>query len=297
MNLSDATTGGTGVQPRRFLPTLPNEIPRHWLPGDPVVSSILNAYTVLVPANEAFYIRTLRACMPRIDDAALRSLVVDFVHQEAQHGIAHKRYWRNLDEQGYRFRGFERTVDLLAFRLVEKTTPVALRVSMVSCVEHINAYLGHEFLRQRLLAEAHPQMRALMEWHFAEEIEHKRVAFEVLQAVAPSYALRLLGFALTASLFYLLIGFGTLKFLARDGLLFRRSTWGLVRRHLWGGHHMARRTLGHLRDYLRPGFHPSQLDDAELAVEVIERYEGAEPPALEPTPRAQRARGLDGLQA
>lgn len=53
----------TTVVPRRFLPDLPLEIPRHWLPGDPVVSSILNTYTVLVPANEAFYIRPSRpAC-------------------------------------------------------------------------------------------------------------------------------------------------------------------------------------------------------------------------------------------
>lgn len=73
------------VVPRRFLPDLPLEIPRHWLPGDPVVSSILNTYTVLVPANEAFYIRTLKACLPRLP-APLREQAVAFIHQEAQHG-------------------------------------------------------------------------------------------------------------------------------------------------------------------------------------------------------------------
>jgi predicted metal-dependent hydrolase len=67
------------IVPRSFTPSLPLDIPRHWLPGNPVISSILNAYTVLVPANEAFYIRTLKRCMPRIHDQALRETVVDFM--------------------------------------------------------------------------------------------------------------------------------------------------------------------------------------------------------------------------
>ena len=36
-------------------------------------------------------------------------------------------------------------------------------------------------------------MREMLAWHAAEEIEHKAVAFDVLQAVAPSYALRMAG--------------------------------------------------------------------------------------------------------
>ncbi|MER8170725.1 metal-dependent hydrolase, partial [Acinetobacter baumannii] len=79
------------------------------------------------------------------------------------------RYWRNLDAQGYRYRGFERAIDRLVFRVMDRIAPLALRLSLVSCVEHINAYLGHEFLRQRILERAHPDMRVLMEWHFAEE--------------------------------------------------------------------------------------------------------------------------------
>jgi len=34
------------------------DIPRHWFPHNPFASWFLNAYTVLVPANESFYIRT-----------------------------------------------------------------------------------------------------------------------------------------------------------------------------------------------------------------------------------------------
>ena len=94
------------ITPRRFAAGLPGDIPRHWLPGNEFVSSLLNAYTILVPANEAFYIRTLNACLPHVRDETLLGRCQDFIRQEAQHGVAHKRYWDNLDAQGYAYRGF-----------------------------------------------------------------------------------------------------------------------------------------------------------------------------------------------
>jgi uncharacterized protein len=257
---------------RRFAAPFNDDIPRNWLPASPAVAAVLNTYTVLVPANEAFYMRTLNACLPLLHSPELRDASTSFIHQEAEHGVAHKRYWRNLEQQGYRFRRFERLVDKLTFRVIEKFAPLSLRVSMVSCVEHINAFVGHEFLSQGILRDAHPEVRAMMEWHFAEEIEHKSISFDVLQAVAPSYAVRFAGLVMTAPLFYTLMTLGMLRFLAQDGLLFRPSVWAQWLRHLGSGHRMLPRTLSHLLAYARPSFHPSQLDNATLAQAVILRY-------------------------
>ena len=275
------------ITPRRFVSKLSPDIPKHWLPGNEVVSSILNAYTILVPANEGFYMRTLKACMPRIRDEQLHARCRKFIHQEAQHGVAHTRYWDNLDTQGYRFRTFEKNVDKLVFRAMEKFGPISLRVSLVSCVEHINAYIGHEFLSQDILAQADPRMKDLMEWHFAEEIEHRRVAFDLLQALAPNYGLRVLGFALTAGLFYSLMCAQAISLLAQDGILWRKETWRQVRSHMGPKHRMVRRTLGHLLDYLQPGFHPSQTGNDALAEEVLNRLASTEPPAVAPTESPQ----------
>ena len=272
---------------RRFAAPFDSDIPRNWLPAAPSVAALLNTYTVLVPANEAFYMRTLNACLPLLRSPELRDASIAFIHQEAEHGVAHKRYWRNLEQQGYRFRGFERLVEKLTFRVVEKIAPLSLRMSMVSCVEHINAFIGHEFLSQGILRDAHPEVRAMMEWHFAEEIEHKNISFDVLQAVAPSYAMRFAGLALTAPLFYALMTLGMLRFLAQDGLLFRPSIWGQLLRHLGSGHRMLPRTLGHLLAYARPSFHPSQLDNAALAQTVILRYSEGHHAWLTPANRGQ----------
>ena len=130
------------ITPRRFAAGLPGDIPRHWLPGNEFVSSLLNAYTILVPANEAFYIRTLNACLPHVRDETLLGRCQDFIRQEAQHGVAHKRYWDNLDAQGYAYRGFERMVDRWVFRVMDRFAPLWFRASLVSCVEHINAFLA-----------------------------------------------------------------------------------------------------------------------------------------------------------
>lgn len=265
---------------RHFASPLNDDIPRNWLPAAPAVAAVLNTYTVLVPANEAFYMRTLNACLPLLRNPELRDASIAFIRQEAEHGVAHKRYWRNLERQGYRFRRFERLVEKLTFRVMEKIAPLSLRLSMVSCVEHINAFVGHEFLSQGVLRDAHPEMRAMMEWHFAEEIEHKSISFDVLQAVAPSYAVRFAGLAMTAPLFYTLMTLGMLRFLAQDGLLFRPSVWRQLLRHLGSGHRMLPRTLGHLLAYARPSFHPSQLDNMALAQTVILRYSDQQNPWL-----------------
>ena len=273
------------ITARRFTAMLPLDIPRHWLPGNEVVSSLLNAYTILVPANEAFYIRTLNACLPRMPDGALRARCQAFIRQEAQHGVAHKRYWDNLDAQGYAYRGLERAVDRGIFRAMDRVAPLWLRVSLVSCVEHINAYLGYEFLTQSILADADARVRDLMEWHFAEEIEHRAVAFDLLQAVSPHYPVRVLGAVMTTTLFYLLLTALAASLLAQDRRLWRMATWGQLVHHLGAGHGMARRTFRHLRDYLRHGFHPSRLLGADaLAAAVLARLATADPPSVVAAP-------------
>lgn len=274
------------LQPRRFLADYADDTPRHWCAGNAALTHVLNTYTLLVPGNEGFFIRTLKTALSRIDDADTREMIMHFSHQEGQHGAGHVRFWRVMERQGYRFRGFQRKVDFFLYRIIERIAPFRLRLSFVACIEHINAYIGHEFLAQQILRGADPSLRALFEWHFAEEIEHKSVAFDVLQRLAPGYATRLIGALLVVPLFYLLSTWGTLYLLYQDGLLGKAASWRSLRDHLWGRHHMVRRTLKHLKDYLRPGFHPTQLQDQDLALAVLNRYSAPGSRLLEPVPRA-----------
>jgi uncharacterized protein len=257
---------------RRFDPLPDHEVPRHWFHDEPAATHLLNAYTLLVPDNEGFYIRTLNAAAPRLHDLALRNQVRAFCRQEGQHGIAHRKAWELLAAQGYRFEGFVRFADRVAFGLVERCAPLNLRVAMVACVEHLNAAIGHEYLSRELMAGVHPRLRALFEWHLAEEIEHKAVSFDVLQTFRHAYALRLLSVALVVPLFYLLLGAGAVRLMAQDGSLRRASTWRGWLAHAFGRRHMASRMLGHVAHYLRPSFRPWALDDRHLVQAALARW-------------------------
>ena len=276
----NATSNSLNV--RRFASSFPPPIPRHWCGGDPAISHLLNAYTVLCPGNEGYYIRTLQKVAPKLDDPALAKRIMMFCLQEGQHGVGHRRFWKVLSTQGYSFERFERAVSAFAYKFLERITPIKVRVAMVACVEHINTFLGEEFLRGDFLRAADGSTKALFEWHFAEEIEHKAVAFDVLKSVAPSYLFRLLGALIVVPFFYALIMIGALNFLHQDHLLLSRSTWRAFRLHFWGRDHMVRRTVGHLIDYLRPGFHPNQSQNLDLAAAVIDRYSRLETPVIIP---------------
>jgi predicted metal-dependent hydrolase len=108
-------------------------------------------------------------------------------------------------------------------------------------------------------------MKSLFEWHFAEEIEHKAVAFDVFQSISGNYFLRILAAVCVFPIFYLLITFGTIYLLFFDGKLFSRSTWQAAFNHFLFEDKVFFKTWRFFLEYLKPGFHPWQINDYELA--------------------------------
>jgi hypothetical protein len=110
----------------------------------------------------------------------------------------------------------------------------------------------------------HPEMVKLWQWHALEEAEHKAVAFDVLQAVAPGYWLRVAAMVVNTIGMPIEILDRMVYMLWKDGLLFRMSTWTGGWRFLFGARGFMR-GLG--RDYLawyRRDFHPGNIDDQPL---------------------------------
>jgi predicted metal-dependent hydrolase len=177
--------------------------------------------------------------------------------------------FRLLERQGYEVAPFLRRYERIAYGLIEALSPPALRLAATAACEHFTAMLAEDALRRRLLDRAHPTMRALLLWHAAEEIEHRAVAFDVLRAVHPSYALRLAGLAMAAICLggFWIMGTATLLWQERRlGGARMASDWRQARSQrdperegLWRG----------IRDYLRRDFHPSQRDSDGLAAEYL----------------------------
>lgn len=243
------------------------EIPRHWFAGSPVATHLANGVNLLFPAGERFFIRSVKRYMGEVEDPLLRERVRAFFGQEGRHAKAHDDFFDVLEAQGFEVRHFLRVYEAVAYGFIEKVAPPALRLSTTVALEHYTALMAEGALTARLLDHVHPALRELLYWHAAEEIEHKSVAFDVLAAVRPGYALRVAGLALGTAC---LLGFwaaGTAVLLAQDPS--RKTAEARANdRRIRGRAKVGRRVfLRGIREYLRPGFHPDDIDNASLARE------------------------------
>jgi predicted metal-dependent hydrolase len=255
----------------------PPDIPLHWNGEDILATHMVNALNLLFPAGERYFIRTVRPFLERITDPELRKQANAFIAQEVQHGREHERFFDILEAQGFGLAPFLKLYQRVAFGLIEPACSPKLRLAVTAAVEHYTAAFAEEALCYWLpRARAHPVMADLYRWHALEEIEHKSVAYDVLQAVAPGYARRLAGLLIATTTL------GGFWFLGTAALL-RMDRQARPRKLLHQLRHgemlkvLSRGTMGRaFVRYLRPGFHPSQIPHEELArqalAELVRRY-------------------------
>lgn len=239
-------------------------IPRHWFGDNAVQTHIFNGLNLVFPDGERFFVRAVMDHVDRVEDPELRKQIKGFAGQEGWHAHEHERYFATLRQQGYEIDRY-----LSAFhhfvRWTSRFLPAALRLSITAGAEHYTATLGAFALDNPRLRDAHPVMRKLIVWHAVEEIEHKAVAFDVLRATHPSYLLRIAGFLFATAVLFGWTVAGTRMLLRQDGIdkkQARRMLNDLDRRD---GGRMRRALRDGFRIYFRRDFHPSQIDDLELA--------------------------------
>jgi predicted metal-dependent hydrolase len=107
-------------------------------------------------------------------------------------------------------------------------------------------------------------IRSLLLWHAYEESEHKAVAFDVYRAVGGTERRRIRVMRCTTLVFTLCIARNTLVSLVTD-----RDTRNLARlvrsiAELRHSPFLNTRTLERIRAYNTPGFHPNDVDTADI---------------------------------
>ncbi len=283
----ESTHTRSGVAPKikvraMGFPFRDSGIPRHWFMGSPHLTHLSNALQLLFPKGEQFFIRSVKHYEAQITDPELKARIKGFYGQEGRHGHEHERFFKVLEEQGYEFEDFLAWYDDVAFQKLEKAFPPSMRLSVTAALEHFTAAMGRNALTSDFLDHAHPVIADLMRWHAAEEIEHKSVAFDVFQAVDGRYHVRVIGLALA------LIGLmrfwtqATKHFLREEKKLGTdlRAAAKAARenpRLQQEGERRREMFKTAILEYLRPGFHPDQIDDYELArayLASIGRLEG-----------------------
>ncbi len=238
-------------------------LPRHWLHGSATATGIANGVNLLFPWGERFFVRSVKRFADKLDDPELRAQIKGFFGQEGRHAHAHDLLNAELRKQGYQIDEFLASYAKFGSWL-EKRSPAKLRLAVTAAAEHFTAIMAEGALARDVLAGADPRMQKLLAWHAAEEIEHKAVAFDVLQRVDPSYRLRMTGM-LVATL--LLGGFwlrASIMLLRQDGITLRTARRELSR--LRDRDPIIRRVfIRGIREYLRRDFHPTDNEQDHLA--------------------------------
>ena len=197
-------------------------VPRHWLAGSATATAISNGVNMLFPHGERFFVRSVKHYLEQIDDPVLRAEIKGFFGQEGRHAHAHDEWNAVLRTQGYdvdRFLGLYQRIS----SWLEQRTPPKVRLAATAAAEHFTAIMAEGAFTRPVLESAAPEMQRLLAWHAAEEIEHKAVAFDVLQRIDPSYALRVMGLlyaTVTLGGFWL---WGAITLLRQDGVSLRAA--------------------------------------------------------------------------
>jgi uncharacterized protein len=250
-------------------------VPRHWFGGHRLATHVANGVNLLFPEGERFFVRSVNHFLdhPAVTaDPELVAQVRGFFGQEGRHARAHEQYNEMLRRQGFRIDRLLRLHDAITYRWLEPRLPPQLRLAATAAAEHFTAIMADNAFRRQLLEHAHPVMRALLLWHAAEEIEHKAVAFDVLQRVNPSYPLRLAGLAFSTVMLggWWLVGTLTLLAQERMTLAELRAEAGALRQAGDQDDGIARRVFWRgIRQYVRPGFHPADNDNQHLAADHL----------------------------
>ena len=253
---------------RPDIPFHEGAIPRHWFGGSALATHMVNGLNLLFPDGERHFVKSVRYFRKAIDDdPMLAHEVAGFYAQEGSHAREHQRFFTILEEQGYELDEFLGEFRH-SLRVLQRILPESVQLAGTAAAEHFTAIMANHALESRFLDDADPKVRHLLLWHATEEIEHKAVAYDVLQRVEPSYLVRVLGMAVASLFLAYWWQRGTRLFLRQDGLGGRelRAERKRLRALRQDDTNVVRDVfLRGIAEYVRPGFHPWQRDDLHLA--------------------------------
>ncbi|MEU9806022.1 metal-dependent hydrolase [Mycobacterium sp. NPDC050853] len=279
------SAAGRAVNIRRIAFTFDGASPsrRHFVAGDIAMSHLVALLSGFFPSGEEFFIQSVRRYDSQIVDPVLRKQVAGFIGQEMTHGIQHRELNTQLVQRGYWATGLmDRVGTRLVKRMMQNRDRLPDRVArsalaVTAAVEHLTAVLGEQVLSipwiQQQLTD--PEVRAMLNWHAIEEMEHKSVAFDVYRHVGGTERMRIGAMAVTLALFLsrtliLLASILTDPWAWRHPAATLRSIVTLPRTPLFAG-------LGaKIRCYLRSGFHPDDIDHGPLLEKWRDEYFGPE---------------------
>ncbi|HEY2214923.1 MAG TPA: metal-dependent hydrolase [Acidimicrobiales bacterium] len=245
------------------------EVERWIVPGDPITSHFLAALSSVFPNGEDFFVASVRNYRGSIEhDDLLKRKVKGFIGQESVHGQQHRAFNSRLAELGYPAVALD--ADLLRVSKRLQRLPKSVQLAITSASEHFTSVLAHNVLSdEQTRATLFPseEFELLMTWHAMEELEHKDVAYDLFNEVSGNYGVRLLGILFASIGFGSVVLGGYVKALISDRRSIDRNARKQFRRNYVRQEMVGRKANRMLLQYVRPSFHPRDLDTDALVTE------------------------------
>jgi len=262
-----ATTSGE-LEVRKINYTADESAPKYFDTDNPMLTHEWNALAMIIPPGERFFVRAVQRLASHAKDPELQLKIKGFIGQETMHGKETDRFLLPLEKQGIEVQKFEDWFDDF-LNWLQRMPYRKLQLAGTAACEHFTAALSIWHFKTGYTDRLPQKIRDLWQWHGAEELEHRAVAFDLLQAVAPrNYFLRMAGFLISTLVNW--IGY-------RKAIRMLYKSEGWTRAQIREQRRKARKIrlpllsfrIPHMLDYLRPGFHPNDLDDAGIGKKVL----------------------------
>lgn len=262
------------IKPHRIELQFDSSIPKKWYYRSQFGTYLLNCFNLLFPGGEKFFLRTLKKAAAEISDRKLLDDIKGFIGQESAHSYQHEKVWDIMRGHGYDFDEYMRLFNILAFDVIEKSISDKMNLSITAGLEHFTAMLADIALSGNLFEKTDPTMKALYEWHCAEELDHKAVAFDALQAVDDSYLLRIEGMILATILLFGFSTAGVVTQMIQDRNIFNTKIWNEIGNFFFGkDFRMSEKSITAFIEYFDVNFHPDNKNNRYLAEAILEKLE------------------------
>lgn len=230
----------------------------NWTPVRPEFACAANSVSLLMPYMEPYFVRSVAAVTDRLDPEAAAEARA-YAGQEGEHHRQHRRYNRLLTG---RYRGLApiERVAARSYRWLERSRSAEFSVAFTAASETI-AYSAARWAdgrRRELFEGSDPVLSQLFVWHLAEEVEHKRAAWNVHRAIGGDRRRYLVAAVPALVLVALLVTAATTVMVAGERRLHRPVAWV---RLSWWAVTFAFELLPNLAAALVPGHHPDDFAD------------------------------------
>jgi len=268
---------GLAIQPRKFDFDDLEAVPQYWFLNNPILTNIENVFSIIIPAGERFFIRSVRSFEGQVTDPEQKGLIKAFMLQEGLHSQAHTKFNNSMKNFGVdvdrETKYFEKVLRGFERRLPKKT-----QLGMTAFLEHLTAAGAHGILDNPEFDEMYaPEMLSFWRWHAVEELEHRAVAFDLLKVAKIGYFHRVF----SAILVLILLAAPVVKIFRR---IMKDDSVTVTREMVKQARETNRKLMGpQVRmsvKYFKPGFHPWDIENPKYLKAWYAAQEATAPEAI-----------------